>query len=88
MSAFLLENMCLIIINSTCRLNKMHIRICDLVSEKGTSVANCHLLQTQKLVRQNHFSDEKKFFHFIILYYITSIHNIIYLVQSFSQRYI
>ena len=73
--------MSLIIINSTCKLIKMQIRIYMTWSQKKAHLANFHLLQTQILVKQNYFLDEKKIFH-SLLYKLS--HQFIYYL-SFSR---
>ena len=59
--------MSLIIIDSTCKLNKMQIRIYMTWSQKKALLANFHLLQTQILVKQNYFLDEEKNLSFLII---------------------
>ena len=74
--------MSLIIINSTCKLNKMQIRIYMTWSQKKALLANFHLLQTQILVDKiTSWMKKKSFIPYYISYHINSY--IIYLVQGF-----
>ena len=80
--------MSLIIINSTCKLNKMQIRIYMTWSQKKALLANSHLLQTQILVKQNYFLDEKKIFHSLLYklsHQFKKRHILFILFKVFSQ---